>query len=226
MSIYVYAPVIQPGTRELIQALGAQRLVRHDGLHYLHKGVPVEFSPKDHIVCWGKHAPAIPDVNCLNASYKYPDLKAINSRGKNWLANGGINVFYDVAVQEKVYLASLPTGSLWWPVRQPTSKYVGFKQIYNYVLPYHTFDKVAIVKVFNGQFVDDTFSDPLFPNVLERLELSFGEIYAAWHGRDLYILFIDTAPALDAAGVATYAKLISKWAGTSLSLAKVPDVVI
>src|SRR4051812_19570622 len=79
--LYIYAPVIYSGTRELIAALSARRLVKHDGMRYLHKGVPVEFGPTDAIVCWGHHAPPVDKVPTLNASYLYADMVRLNVLG-------------------------------------------------------------------------------------------------------------------------------------------------
>lgn len=222
MSIYVYAPTIQPGTRELIQALGARRLVRHDGLHYLYKGVPVEFSPKDQIVCWGAHPPPVPDVRCLNANVKFPTLYTINTHGKQWLSAKGVTVFFNDHNASNSYTASIPqTG--WWPTREPTTRRVAFKQLPGYVVPYHAFEKVGIISAFSGQLVGEAATNPLFSKILNELQLDFAEIYVGLHRAEPFILFIDTAPSLDAKGVETYTSFISTWAGASTT--KTPEEI-
>lgn len=67
MSLFVYAPVIKEGTRELIEALGAKRLSRFDGLNFIHKGTPLAFNEKkDTIVCWGASVPPTGKLRIFN----------------------------------------------------------------------------------------------------------------------------------------------------------------
>lgn len=69
MSLFVYAPTIKPGTRELIEALGAKRLVRFDGMNFVHKGTPLKFDEaEDTIICWGGNVPPIGKLRIFNDS--------------------------------------------------------------------------------------------------------------------------------------------------------------
>ncbi len=78
MSIYVYAPVLYPGTKELLDVLDAKRLVFHDGMQFRHKGVALQFNQEDAIVCWGHHVPPVANTLTINGSLLYKDQLTIN----------------------------------------------------------------------------------------------------------------------------------------------------
>lgn len=77
--LYVYAPVIQEGTKELIEALGARRLTRFDGMRFVNKGQPIAFDEKeDTIVCWGSYVPQIGKLRIFNKSLLFPNKHKLN----------------------------------------------------------------------------------------------------------------------------------------------------
>jgi hypothetical protein len=72
LALFVYAPVIKTGTRELIEALGAKRLVRFDGLNFVHKGTPLKFDEKnDTIICWGACVPPLGKLRIFNNNLRF-----------------------------------------------------------------------------------------------------------------------------------------------------------
>src|SRR5688572_33445485 len=96
MGLYVYAPKLTTGVEELIGILQAKRLVRHDGMHFLYRGTPIEFAPTDAIVCWGAHIPPIQNVPVLNANVEYPTLLQLNTVGLRKINNAGYTSLFPV----------------------------------------------------------------------------------------------------------------------------------
>lgn len=78
--LYFYTPTITEGCLDLAKTLDAKRLYKFDGMQFLRHGRPVEFTPDDVIVCWGKHVPTIPNIVVLNNNLNYPSQLAINKR--------------------------------------------------------------------------------------------------------------------------------------------------
>lgn len=78
MNLFVYAPEIKKGTMELIEALGAKRLNRFDGMRFTNKGKPTQFDPQDAIICWGACVPPIPGIKVFNSNLLYPNEKQLN----------------------------------------------------------------------------------------------------------------------------------------------------
>jgi len=78
MNIYFYAPTLVEGTRELMTALDAKRLVRYDGMTFRSKGKPVTLAKGDVVVCWGAHVPEIAGIKVINASDKFTTELSIN----------------------------------------------------------------------------------------------------------------------------------------------------
>jgi len=217
MSIYIYAPKLFPGTRELIDTLQAKRLVRHDGMHFLYKGVPVEFGPQDTIVCWGAHAPPIPKVPCLNASGEHPGMLDFNTRAFEKLARQGYSIFAMQRVSDREWLEGLPErAGAWWPKKAPVSKVVSVPEFEGYVTRYHNFTSTDKITIFCGDVVVGKANANILA-LWPALKLDFGELYIGDHRGAPFLLKVITAPALDAQGVRIFADRISSWAKQMLS---------
>lgn len=86
MSTYVYAPILFEGSKDLIEALGAKWLRKHNGMHFIHKGRPMQFDNGDLIVCWGAHIPKISGVKIVNASAKFHNQIILNEQAEQLLS--------------------------------------------------------------------------------------------------------------------------------------------
>jgi len=78
MSVYFYCLQKSPGVTELIEALGATRLRRFDGLDFWDKHRRVELKENDSIVCWSTGLPELEGIKVLNPTRrkltKYEEL--------------------------------------------------------------------------------------------------------------------------------------------------------
>lgn len=218
MSIYVYAPTIYPGTRELIDVLQAKRLIRHDGMYFLHKGTPLEFGPQDAIVCWGGHVPPIPNIPCLNASYTYNNMLQLNLKGLSKLDSAGYSVFQTCVIKPSEYANGLALlKGEWWPLKPtPARRYVPFTEFVGYGTTYHNFKSVSRTLVFKGKEIAGDVKVGLF-DVVGKLDMDFAAIYSGQYNGNTYILKLLTAPPLDAKEVKIVADSISTWAKNALS---------
>lgn len=205
MSLFVYAPKLYPGTRELLDALQAKRLVKHDGMRFLHKGVPIEFGPQDTIVCWGAHIPAVGKIPCLNSSYTYASIQDLVTRGITTLRHAGYTAMIPRAISNKQYADALAATdpNTWWPTK-PT-QFVGLPDVEGYGIDYHGFKNVTKQHVFKSE--DNSFAS----KILTSLKLDFATLYVGKHHGDDYLLRITTAPTLNTAEVKLYAEQITKW---------------
>jgi hypothetical protein len=71
MGVYFYAPKLERGNRELIQALGAKRLIRFDGMDFWFRGNRIVFTKGDVIICWGAQLPPISGLTIINSNTKH-----------------------------------------------------------------------------------------------------------------------------------------------------------
>lgn len=212
MSLFVYAPTIYPGTRELLDALQAKRLVKHDGMRFLHKGVPISFDSKDAIVCWGKQVPQVNGVRCLNASYVYPDALTINSKGLHMLYNHGAQVFLPSRIGSDAYnkyMAKMKP-DVWWPANWPHG-YVPIPEIEGYGNERFKFTATNKVFVFKGNPLGSVKVPTAILGALDLLKLDFGMAYLGEHKTATYILRFIPAPSLNAEEVTLVAEQINKW---------------
>lgn len=216
MSIYVYAPRLYPGTRELIAALNAKRLVKHDGMRFLNKGVPVEFGNKDAIVCWGKHAPAVPGVPCLNASNSYPSMLDVNFRGLNKLRQTGFYAWPWEETSRKRWQDALPPAGEWWSNKRAPNNLVAAPEFEGYVQTYHKFGKLYTSLVFQNECLTNSTDESIL-RAWEYLGLDFGELYIGVHQNQPFLMKVLTAPELGATGVKLFAEKISAWAAKHIS---------
>jgi hypothetical protein len=217
MGIYIYAPIIYPGTRELIAALGAKRLVKHDGMRFLHKGTPVEFSSSDSVICWGRHTPPADNATFLNANYKYTDMIHLNTLGAKHINALGYTSFGITRMPDKLYLKMLEElrqagGKFKSP--GPSNGYVPCEDFEGYGIRYYRFTKIVKVALFKDAVIDDAPApDVKFAaKINAALGLDFGVFYFGKADAVTVLLKVITAPHLDAAGVKAYASRISKWA--------------
>lgn len=222
MSIYVYAPTLYPGTRELIEALQAKRLVKHDGMNFLHKGRPMQFSNQDAIVNWGHHVPPIAGVPCLNANYKYPNLLAVNTTGIRDLINLGHNAFTMRKIPKEEQARSLVgiDYETWWPKGKYRNIYVGIPELDGYGIEYYAFTHAVKVPVFCDKIPETPdmkdATDYAIRHV-DALKLDFANVYIGVHADTYYVLKIVTAPALtNEESVKSYADKITAWAKSVL----------
>jgi hypothetical protein len=215
MSLYVYAPVLQQGTKQLIDTLQAKRLMKHDGMHFLYKGTPLDFSPVDAIVCWGCHVPAPDKVPCLNSSVSYNSLLGLNVRGLMELSKAGYVTLPFTSLTKASYIDSLHTND--WPSRQPQSGYVSLREFEGYGTHYYKFESRDDVFVFQGKLLNDGKNE-LIQNTgikaLAHLKLDFGRISIGVVNQTPVVYQIQTGPALDTKGVKLFAKHIASWAKT------------
>lgn len=212
MSLYLYAPVIYPGTRELQTLLQAKRLVKHDGMHFVHKGVPLDFGPKDGIICWGAHAPAISKVPCLNASYEYPRILDVNLRGGAKLSRLGLNVYTMRDIGRRAWEASLSKdGANWYPTKTPANKLVAIPDLEGYGYPYHAFSDIYTTTIFNETVISGKRGDYVLP-YHKALGLDFAEYHMANHHGDQYLLRVTTVPTLNDTERQLFATRILEWA--------------
>lgn len=221
MGIYIYAPTLYPGTRELIAALGAKRLVKHDGMRFLHKGTPVEFGVSDSVVCWGHHTPPADNAMFLNANYKYTDMIQLNTRGvQKQLSSLGYTCFGLTAMPDKLYRKALEElykagGKFKSP--GPSNSYVPCEDFEGYGIRYYRFTKIVKVAVFNNAIINSAPASAaveakLAIKMIGQLGLDFGVFYFGMADAVTVLLKVITAPHLDEAGVKVYAGCISKWA--------------
>jgi hypothetical protein len=216
MSLYIYAPTFQTGTRELIATLGAKRLIKHDGMRFLNKGTPVQFGPQDAIVCWGGHVPAPPGVACLNASYEFPTMEAVATTGVSKLYNIGQTVMVPMNIAPKRYtdgLANIKAGD-WYPSSGRDIRYAAIPELVNYATEYYRFEAVRKVFVFKGKevYTDLKEQSALPVNIVEALKLDFAMVYMGGsRGSAYYALRILTAPSLSEKEVNVVAEHIRTW---------------
>jgi hypothetical protein len=213
MSLYIYAPVLQPGTKELIELLQAKRLRKHDGMHFLHKGTPIDFSPVDVIVCWGSHVPAPNKVNGLNCSLSYNSLLGLNVRGLAELNKLGYVVLIPSPLRQEDYQAGLCKGD--WPSRAPKSGYVSLPEFEGYGTNYYKFEVRDDVAVFRGEVLNQVQSILLRDVAIgaaKHLGLDFGVFSCGLVNGTPVLYKIQTAPALDDKGLKLFSKRIAAWA--------------
>jgi hypothetical protein len=118
MSIYLYAPKLTPGTKELMVALGATRLTGFDGMRFWHRGALRSFTPKDVIICWGATLPRLDSMTILNAHDN--DLLNTPTSIVDFLSQGSI---YDVYLIKPLELVSKPIDIYKTPFESLTSDY-------------------------------------------------------------------------------------------------------
>lgn len=204
---------MKPGTRELIDILQAKRLMKHDGMHFLYKGTPMEFSPVDAIVCWGAHVPAPVKTPCLNAHLKYNSLLGLNVRGLTALNALGYTVLLPHEMPGAAYIANLCKTE--WPTKAPAGNQVSLPEFDGYGTAYYKFDHRDDVAVFQGKLLNDVKHTALSSaamKVLSQLGLDFGVMSMGSINGTVVTYKIQTGPALDAAGVKIFAKHIAIWA--------------
>lgn len=85
MSIYVYCGRKSTGALELVNALGAKRLRKFDGLHFRDKTRRHNLKDGDVVICWGESVPEFDGVRVLNALdaplNKQNELKRLLEKG-------------------------------------------------------------------------------------------------------------------------------------------------
>lgn len=212
MSLYIYAPALYPGTQELINILQAKRLIKHDGMHFLRKGTPMEFGAEDRIVCWGAHIPPIPNVPCLNASYKYSRMLDINVRGLSNLVKLGYNAFITEQMTNADYAKALAAlkPDQWWPTGKVfKERLVPMREFDGYGTSFYHFRNLCKTLAFRDKIIGE-FADA--EKMMDALQLNFAELYTGMSGEVHYLLKIITAPTLDAKGVEIVAERILAWA--------------
>lgn len=150
--VYVYAPEIKEGTRELISTLGAKRLAHFDGLSFVSKGRPLTFELNDVIICWGYSVPPISGVRMLNSSLTFnTPISMITQLVK--LSSSMIQSVYYAVTSEQANLASKPfvLGEL---IRGASShKVVRLKDFPTYTSQYVELKAEYEVHIFDGKVI-------------------------------------------------------------------------
>lgn len=212
MALYVYAPILQVGTREFITQIGAKRLVKHDGLHFINKGTPVDLGGGDAVICWGGMVPAIPHVPILNASLTYRNMFDINYKGAVSSANKGHNVFIMAPFKSPYYEQDLALQrDCWWPKVAKSGSLVALAEFKNFGIQYYPFDLVEKSLIFNNK----TILGQTVPSIVEyvdQLKLNFAEVYYGIRNGLPYILKVITAPRLDESNMSQMVTMIKTWA--------------
>jgi hypothetical protein len=212
VSLFIYAPTLQTGTRELINTLEARRLVKHDGMRFLHKGKPLDFGPKDAIVCFGSHVPAIPNVATLNASYEYPNMQVIHTKGFSKIHALGNYVFMPVRLSSDTYaryMKSMPENT-WWPAKQ-TQPHIPIPEVEGYASEYYRFTP-AKVFVFKGTATGATKeAQQTALEITNKFGLDFAMVYLGLSSSSPYLLRFITGPALNVEEIKVVADHILTW---------------
>lgn len=222
MSLYVYAPKLYPGTRELIEKLQAKRLLMHDGMRFLNRGVPIDFKSSDVIICWGQHVPPVDGVTMLNASFQYTDQISINTRLGKILKTTGLAAFDLMPMLEKEYVAELQryqafkNGSSKKKKYSPLNGMVPFKEFYGYGSRTYTFSKITKLTMFGGEALTNAESKDVSvaQTTMKALGLDFAVLTFGMVGEIYVLIKVITAPELDKNGVDLYAKHISEKANS------------
>jgi len=83
MALHVYCPRMSGGARDLVEALGANRLRNFDGMNFWRKRLKIRVREGDIIVCWGHPLPELDGVRILNG-----DVKLYDKLGENQVLSG------------------------------------------------------------------------------------------------------------------------------------------
>jgi hypothetical protein len=176
MSLYLYSPTLSEDAQTLTTALRAKRLLKHDGMHFLKKGTPIDFKPGDGVICWGRHVPTIPGVPSLNSSPRYRNPVVLNIMGATDLANSGYNAMIPTELRESDYRNYL---SLTWPKTRPACNFVPLPDLPPLGTPFNRYSQLEKVFVFRGNAVAEKASSEQLQQTavtyLERLGLDFAE---------------------------------------------------
>ena len=85
MKIYLYSNIPSNGAKDLVQALGATRLRKFDGMDFWIKNKKIQLNPGDAIICWGRLLPELDGIKILNPG------KNLSKLDEMWaLVNSGI----------------------------------------------------------------------------------------------------------------------------------------
>jgi hypothetical protein len=214
--LYLYAPKLYPGTRELITALQAKRLVKHDGMNFLHHGTPIEFSPDAVVVCWGAHVPAPGNVKSLNTNLRYPDFRSLNERGLKATAELGLTHITPQLITQADYTASL-TANGDWPKKEPKTGFVSIPELPGYGMRYYPLNPLETTTVFGGKAIlgENNDSSLMAVKVVQLLGLSFATVYIGYYRGMSIVYRLVTAPSLEGKGVELFSKCILGWANNS-----------
>ena len=212
MSLYIYAPQLQQGTQALIDMLQAKGLRKHDGMHFLYKGTPIEFSNTDAIVCWGAHVPAPAKVPCLNANLKYTNLLSLNVRGMSALSSLGYTCLVPQMLSKSDYANSHYQE---WPKQQTRTGYISIPELEGYGTAYYKFNERYEILLFEEQVLNGVKDGPAWAvavKSLKHLGLNFARFYMGLVNGTPVIYKILSAPALSDEEVKLFAKHIAEWA--------------
>lgn len=215
--IYIYAPDAPAGTTELVKALNAKLLLRHDGYNFVRKGRPIEFGKNDAIVCWGRHVPPVANAIMLNASYRWVNQLSINKNLAKICAP--YTAFELTEVGISTYNKELQQArEHGWVFRSsPASGLVMLKEFEGYGIRYYAFPRRGNMHLFNGGIVQanstsgheiQTAEKAAVMAVAKQLDLDFCKISYGMAQNTLVILKILTAPVLNAELVDLYARNI------------------
>jgi hypothetical protein len=213
MAIYFYAKTPTAGLGDLISRLNAQVLRKHDGMHFLRKGVPVEFSPHDSIVCWGAHIPPIKAVRVLNAKLEYPTQLELNVNGLRKLRKLGKMAFALQTLSLANWKKLLPVEDKdWYPVgAKYTFPTISLREFEGYGVSYYRFKSVSKSIVFCGKIIAGNDNNGYALESAKDLGLDFGELWYGFNAEGAYLLKVITAPHLDTAGVELFKRYIEAW---------------
>jgi hypothetical protein len=194
-------------------ALGAKRLLKHDGMRFLQKGVPIEFGPQDAIICWGAHVPKLPNTPVLNASYEFQDVASLNIRGLQKLRSLGHSAFQLSQMRGNSWEQAIQKlgDTYWWPKRA-SGQMIAVPEVPGYGMAGYNFTTVNRVLMFGAECINGKPTHNI-ETVWQLLGMEFGEVtYGTTGSRgEGHVLKINTAPALTDAEVTLVATRMQKW---------------
>jgi hypothetical protein len=215
MGIYFYAPELYPGTRELIAELGARRLRKHDGMHFLNKGVPIEFNNTDVIICWGSHVPPMENATVLNSNYSYTSQFQANLRMNTIPAFGSYAITPIVHMPNYQRILAQLNANNWALHKSVEGGYVPSKNFPGYGTHFYSFGPTNKVTVFNQQILGDVAFDAevtfAAKNTIAQLGLVFGTVYVNRLGTMCVVRKLLTAPKFDAVTMKDFVKSVNNW---------------
>jgi hypothetical protein len=175
MSLYLYTPTLSEDAQTMTTLLGAKRLLKHDGMHFLRKGVPIDFKPGDGIICWGRHVPAVPGVPCLNSSLRYRNPVTLNTIGSTDLINAGYSMVMPIELREVDYRAYV---SSVWPKSRPPCDYVPLPDLPPLGTRFGRYQTLEKILIFRGKAITEGNTDLQAHAIAfqERLGLDFVEV--------------------------------------------------
>lgn len=242
MSVYVYAPVVTDGLRDLIQIIGAKRLGRHDGLNFRKKGQIFIPQEDDVVICWGATIPSIKGVKVLNASIKFHTDEQNNLY---LYRNGGsgcgiltpdLHVYKNIAqyMTELSKLSQLIDMNRVVPSKL-CSGYGLYPVQYTYRQRVHVFgnDILYTERAYPGQPFQvhrnptGKLAERVVALIRQYCDLDFGVVTLFRYGsgsEKASLHKVITAPALDSNAIQIYAIAIQEWLAKPISNAETPVV--